>query len=339
MSTEATRLSCNLDFSKPGKQSGFLAVVHSNNRHAYGLLPVPMACIANGEGPTVLVTAGNHGDEHEGRIITRRLISELDPSSVRGRIIIMPALNYPAVLADARVSPLDEGNMNRAYPGSATGTPTFAIAHYVESVLLPMCDGALDLHSGGKVGEFLPCGFLVVSGEASFLASKIAAAEAFGAPVTTVVSGTADTRSLSAAADRHQVVNIATELGGGGTVGMDALQVGQAGTRRWLAHMGVIDTAEPPPAHSTQFLRTRDRDDFVIASIDGTFEPSVRLGDTVESGQLAGHLHPIDDPERPCVAVHFSASGVVVCRRVPARSLRGDYLFHVGEPMDAADIR
>ena len=333
MSAEPTRIHCSIDLDSPGRRVGWLEVRHSNNLHAYGFIPVPIACIGSGDGPTVLVTAGNHGDEHEGKIIARRLIRELDPERVHGRLIVVPALNYPAVVEDSRVSPIDGGNMNRAYPGDAGGTPTFAIAHYVETVLLPRCDAALDLHSGGRASEYLPCAYLVEGGDRSLMSAKLDAVKAFGAPVTAVVSATADPRSLSGAADRHGVVNLATELGGGGTVGLDALEVGDTGTRRWLAHVGVLARELAPPAAPTRFLRTRDRRDFVVAPMDGLFEPRVRLGHAVKAGDVAGIVHSVDDPEREGVQVHFATDGIVVCRRVPARALRGDHLFHVGEPV------
>ena len=340
MSAEPTRIYCSIDLGAPGRRVGRLEVRHSNNQHAYGIIPVPIACIGNGRGPTALVTAGNHGDEHEGKIIARRLIRGLDPERVHGRLIVVPALNYPAVVEDSRVSPIDDGNMNRAYPGDASGTPTFAIAHYVETVLLPMCDAALDLHSGGKASEYLPCAYLVMGGDRDLMAAKIDAVRAFGAPVTAVVSATADPRSLSGAADRHGVVNLATELGGAGTVGLDALEVGDAGTRRWLAHVGVLEPELAPSAPApTRFLRTRGRRDFVAAPMDGLFEPRVRLGDEVRAGDVAGVVHPVDDPERDGAEVRFSTDGIVVCRRVPARTIRGDYLFHVGEPVDEAALR
>ena len=338
MSAEPTRIHCSIDLEAPGRRVGWLEVRHSDNRHAYGIIPVPIACIGNGRGPTALVTAGNHGDEHEGKIIARRLIRELDPERVHGRLIVVPALNLPAVVGDTRVSPIDGGNMNRAYPGDAGGTPTFAIAHYVETVLLPMCDAALDLHSGGKASQYLPCAYLVMGGDRSLMAAKIDAVRAFGAPVTAVVSATADSRSLSGAADRHGAVNLATELGGGGTVGLDALEVGETGTRRWLAHLGLLEPELAPAAAATRFLRTRDRRDFVAAPMDGLFEPRVRLGDEVRAGDVAGIVHPVDDPEREGAEVRFSTDGIVVCRRFPARTIRGDYLFHVGEPVDEAAL-
>ena len=141
MSEAPIRIHCTIDLEAPGRRVGRLEVRHSNNRHAYGVIPVPIACIGGGRGPTVLVTAGNHGDEHEGQIVARRLSRRLDPALVRGRLIIVPALNYPAVVEDSRVSPIDGGNMNRAYPGDAGGTPTFAIAHWVDTVVLRVSDG------------------------------------------------------------------------------------------------------------------------------------------------------------------------------------------------------
>ncbi len=327
-----TRLSCDVDFERPGRQVSCLGLSHSDNRHAYGVVPIPIACVANGDGPTVLLCAGTHGDEHEGPIILRRLVRELDPTALRGRLIVLPTLNYPAVLADARVSPLDGGNMNRAFPGDADGSPTFAVAHFVETVLLPLCDAAVDLHSGGKASEFLPCGFLVKAGDDAFMARKVAAFKAFGAPDTVVVDATADNRSLSGAADRHGVVLVATELAGGGSVDRAALEVGRRGLRRLLAHLDVLDPDPRLPSlpAPTRFLRVRDRDDYVTAPMDGVFEPCVSLGDAVVAGQLAGWVHPVDDPQRDGAEAVFRAGGVVVCRRVPARVIRGDHLFHIG---------
>ena len=43
-----------------------------------------IASIANGEGPTVLVLAGNHGDEYEGQVAALRLLQELQPEQVSG---------------------------------------------------------------------------------------------------------------------------------------------------------------------------------------------------------------------------------------------------------------
>ena len=57
--------------------------------------------------------------------------------------------NFPAAQAGLRASPIDERNLNRTFPGSAYGTPTEMIAHFIEELLMPIADYAVDLHSGG----------------------------------------------------------------------------------------------------------------------------------------------------------------------------------------------
>ena len=121
-------LHASIDLDVPGKRVGHLALNWSDNAHAYGVIPVPIAVIANGRGSTVLVTAGVHGDEYEGLVIVRRLLQSIEARDVAGRIFLMPAVNLPAVRASKRVSPIDRQNMNRAFPGDVTGGPTAMIA-------------------------------------------------------------------------------------------------------------------------------------------------------------------------------------------------------------------
>ena len=101
-------------------------------------------------GPTVILEGGNHGDEYEGPIVLGELIRTLDPGAVSGRLIFIPAINLPAVIAARRTSPIDDLNFNRAFPGDPLGSPTQQIVAYVNDVLFPMSDAFLDLHSGGS---------------------------------------------------------------------------------------------------------------------------------------------------------------------------------------------
>ena len=111
----------------------------------------------------------------------------------------MPGVNWPAVEARTRTSPIDRQNMNRAFPGHPTSGPTAAIADFIERVLLPHVAVAVDLHSGGTQSVYTPCGYVYGMGARDFRARKLAAAHAFGAPVTAVVKATSSTGSLSAA--------------------------------------------------------------------------------------------------------------------------------------------
>ena len=85
-----------VDFAARGRQSGHLRVPQSRDDSGWGTIAVPIVVVANGEGPTVLLTAGNHGDEYEGQVTLLDLARNLRPEEVRGRAILLPAMHYPA---------------------------------------------------------------------------------------------------------------------------------------------------------------------------------------------------------------------------------------------------
>ncbi len=133
-------ISPTVDFDKPGVQHGHLRLPHSHDESAWGSITIPIAVIANGEGPTAILTGANHGDEYEGPVALMDLARRMTADEVSGRIIIVPMMNYPAFLAGKRTSPIDGGNMNRVFPGSPGGTVTEKIADYFQRTLLPEAD-------------------------------------------------------------------------------------------------------------------------------------------------------------------------------------------------------
>ena len=75
-----TSITSDVDFEAMGKQQGYLRVPHSVHRSAYGWIPVPITVLRNGDGPTLVVSAGVHGDEYEGQIAVANLARRLDAS-------------------------------------------------------------------------------------------------------------------------------------------------------------------------------------------------------------------------------------------------------------------
>ena len=324
-----TRIRCFVDFDRDGKQISHLQLPHSSNTSAYGWIGIPICVIRNGPGPSLYLGAGNHGDEYEGQIALLHLIRSLDPGQIQGRLIMLPAANLPAALAGQRCSPIDGGNLNRSFPGDPDGGPTAAIAHFIESVLLPLCDAAVDLHSGGKSLDYIPSALVRQNGsDDPLLAAKIAALEAFGAPIGYVVSEGREDRTILAAADRVGIVGLGTELGGAGTVTRNTLKVAHSGVRNMLGHYGIM----PPPAAARdrpRLMQVGGPEYYVHAHGCGLFEPAFELGDQVRAGQTAGFIHAIDDPAALPLEVAFPGDGTVICKRPILQVERGDCLAHL----------
>ncbi|MFB3819732.1 MAG: succinylglutamate desuccinylase/aspartoacylase family protein [Candidatus Methylomirabilales bacterium] len=328
--TGTTRIYTDVDYEKDGKQVGWLYLPYSVTRSAYGNIAIPIAVFKNGTGPGVLLMAGNHGDEYEGQVGLCKLVRSLDPGRIRGRIVVLPAVNLPAALAGARVSPLDIVNFNRAFPGDPNGTPTYAIAHYVDSVLFPMVGFFLDLHSGGSSLDYLPFVSMRVSGDAGLDKRTLAALEAFGAPLGMVWGYLLDTGFSETAAHGHGLVTLGGEFGGGGSVSPAGLRIVERGIQNFLVHAGCLPPdAATPVRQPTRLVEVPSRSYFALAPDAGLFEPLVELGADVRAGQACGQVHFVDDPARPPVPVSFAAAGTVVSQRHFGRVERGDCVAHL----------
>ena len=328
MTSSASPVSVDVDLEAKGKHFGHIRVPHSTHESAYGFIAIPVAVVKGGSGPDVLLTAGNHGDEYEGQIALLKLMRSLSAEAVRGRVIIIPQLNLPAAAGGRRTSPLDEGNLNRLFPGDPLGSPTAQIAHFVDTVLLPMTQVSLDLHSGGSSLEYLPCVYATVSPDPARQARLQAAIAAFGAPLALMAQQEISSRSLMACARAHGHLHFATELGGAGTTTPATQAIADQGVQRLLAHLGVIDPMPPPPG-TTRMMRISGPSQYVYAPVRGLFEPAFALGDTVQAGQIAGCIHFPEEPQRPPHELVFADSGMVVCRRVPSQVAPGDCVAHL----------
>jgi predicted deacylase len=326
-------ISCDLDFDSDGKRLGNLNLKFSDNRHAFDKIPIPVAVIKNGSGPTLLLTAGNHGDEYEGQVILRRLIHQLEPEQINGRIIMLPALNYPAVLGNSRVSPLDQGNLNREFPGNEHGLPTSAIAHFVSSYLLPMADAGIDLHSGGSQTYYLPSVFLCSCKDPEIMDKSLAMAEAFNAPFAFMVRGEGSATGLDPIAHNQTVPFISTELSGGANVDIVATEIGMQGVKNVFQFLG-LQGAGPSSESTTRFLNGIDGMHHVSAPFSGIFEPYHELGTAVVKGDIAGMLYSTEEVERSPQPLFFENDGIVMVRRNGARVRRGSHVFMVAEEVD-----
>ena len=326
-----SRISASVDLQRSGRQVGDLQLKWSDNRQPLGCYPVPIFCLANGEGPTVLLSGGVHGDEFEGPAALMRLAQNLSLERIKGRVIILPALNAPAVLASSRVSPLDQLNMNRAFPGDADGSPTRMLAHFVETVLLPQCDAAIDLHSGGKATRFAACALTQANNGSATDDPNLALAKAFGAPYIWLAGKNNDDRSLNAAAQRQGVAMIAVELGGGGGCDPAMTQLAENGLMRCLAHLDVIQDSIDPPAAAPVMLTLGSPEHNFMAHTRGLFDRGFAIGDEVEAGQPAGWLHFIDEPERPSLRLEFPCAGVIMAHAERGMVERGETLALIAQ--------
>jgi predicted deacylase len=325
-----SRIICEVNLDRDGRQAGYLRYPFSTHDSAYGWLPIPIVSLRNGKGPTVLVVGGNHGDEYEGQITVSRLCRDIPLEAISGQLILLSAANWPAAMAGRRVSPIDQGNMNRSFPGDPDGGPTAAIAYHIESELVARADAVIDLHSGGSSLDYVPSALVRAYSDLARHEEALRLLDVFGAPIGYVVQEPqGEDRTLMGAAERRGITCLGSELGGGGTLTKTSTRVAYEGVCRVLNHLKVAQI-EAPRGGQVRRLEVGGDDYYVFAPEDGVFEPCVDLGAEVATGDQAGRIHFPDTPWRDPVDIYFARSGLAFCRRFPARTRRGDCLFHLG---------
>ena len=318
----------SLDFDKPGKQQGFLQVPYSHNLGGWANCFVPTTVVARGRGPTVLILAGNHGDEYQGQIAIMKLARELTPERINGRIILIPSLNFPAARAATRLSPVDGMNMNRAFPGHPEGPVTSQIAHYLTTVLFPLADVVIDIHSGGRSMEFEPCSTMHLVADRAQRARMFDAMVAWNADFAFLYADIAGTGLLPVEAENQGKLVVTTEMGGGECVPAAVHRITQSGLRNVLIHLGALKGRQrtraslgQPPVILTQALH---REDYLLAPESGIFEIGVDLGTKVKRGQTIGFIHHLEHPERAAETLVARSAGYLISMRAPCLTQQGD---------------
>lgn len=332
----------SIDYEKPGKQQGRLQVPYSHNLGGWANVFIPITVVSRGRGPTVLVLAGNHGDEFQGQIAIMKLARELKPSMVRGRIILIPSLNFPAARAATRLSPVDGQNLNRAFPGRPEGAVTDQIAHYLTTVLFPLSDVVIDIHSGGRSMEFIPCSTMHLVPDRAQRARMLDAMLAWNADFGFLYADIAGAGLLPVEAENQGKLVVTTEMGGGEAVPADVHRVTQSGLRNVLIHIGALQGRErtraslgKPPTILTQSLH---REGYLLAPESGIFEICLDLGAKVRAGQTVGLIHFLERPERAPEPILAKTSGYLITMRAPCLTQQGDCVAVIAQRVDRKTV-
>ena len=335
-----SRIRCAIDFAKQGRQAGYARAPLSRNTSGWGTVEIPVAVFANGPGPTLLLTGGVHGDEYEGPIALARLIRTLRVEEMRGRLIVMPAVNVPAVLNDTRLSPADNRDLNRSFPGDPAGTFSQMLAHFIDSAILPMVDVSVDLHTCGHSGDCVPSTNMHYIADAAIRGRTMDVAAAFGAPANVVFWGVDEGATLTSSVEKRGIVSIGTELGGWGRVSVEGVRIAERGVRNVLKHLGMMDgapdTAQRDGHPATRHHMVPGQACYSFAPRGGIFEPRHVTGEHVKAGETAGFIHFVEDIDTPPIEIRYAESGALWVASGPGRVQRGDCVAVLMQAYDAA---
>jgi len=322
-------ISLTVDLDRNGVHHGYMRLPYSRDDSAWGSVMTPICVVKNGRGPTALLTGANHGDEYEGSVALFDLARMIDPAKVSGRIIIVPAMNYPAFVAGIRTSPIDKGNMNRVFPGDPAGSVTQKIADFFTRVLLPESDFVLDIHSGGRTLDMLPFAAAHLLPDSEQERRCFAGVEAFGAPYSMRMREIDAVGMYDTTVEELGKVFVTTELRGGGTTTAASVAIAKRGVRNFLRHAGILAGKVDPS--KTTWLSMEAEGTFVFCEHAGLVEPHCDLGDKVGVGDPVASVHPIERSGMEPIVYRAEVSGILAGRHFPGLIKIGDNLAVIAQ--------
>lgn len=292
-----------------------------------GMWRLPLMAISGTqEGPTLVVTAGIHGDEYEGVETIPRIFSKISPQELQGTLVMLPVCNKPAYEVAQRNSPIDGLNLARVFPGDEHGTITQQIAFWITEKLLKHADFFIDLHSAG-VAYNIPTLIGYIHSNDTLGQRSHDAAKAFGAPILwghplPVPPG----RSISAATDLG-VPSLYTEAPGGGYTRAGDVNCFINGVVNVMKHLGMLSGSPQPLPMTHHLVGDGNLDTVISASVQGYFQVLVNLLDEVKQGDRLGKI--LDDLGQEIEEIIAPREGVVIMiRRLHCVGI-GDGLIHL----------
>jgi predicted deacylase len=319
----------------PGERRLVVLPVSRLSNHTPVTLPVH---VLHGEqaGPAMFVTAAIHGDELNGVEIIRRVLRTLQPGNVRGTLLCVPVVNAYGFIGRSRYLP-DRRDLNRAFPGSASGSLASRLAHLLFTEVVRRCQLGIDLHSAAVQRVNLP----QIRCDTARSPRSRELALAFGAQV--VLESPERSGSLRRAAREAGVDVLVYEGGEGLRFDEFAIQAGVDGIARVMLSAGMLDTPEQtddqasrrstePGARRPALIANAAK--WVRAPEGGVLRTHKRIGDAVSEGETIGIIaNPYEEADTP---VRAPRRGIIVGATTLPIVNMGDALFHIAWSQEMA---
>ncbi|MFT5848271.1 succinylglutamate desuccinylase/aspartoacylase family protein [Psychroserpens sp.] len=250
--------------------------------HTRNTLDVPIIIERSKKpGPTILITAGIHGDEINGVEIIRQIIAKGINKPKKGTIICVPVINVFGFLNMNRLFP-DGRDLNRVFPGSANGSLASRVAHFVMSEIVPHVDFVMDFHTGGA-DRFNAAQIRIVENDPRLKEL----AHVFGAPFIYYSQNL--NKSFRNACSKVGVPMLLFEGGKSFNIHDNITNTGVNGAKRVLHHLGMLNSKFKVSQPKTEAIIIEDSK-WVRAKFSGMFRPTVAINSYIEKDTVIGNI-------------------------------------------------
>jgi predicted deacylase len=275
------------------------------------------------DGPTVLFSAGIHGDEINGVEIVRQLITKKINKPKKGTIICIPIINMFGFINMSRQFP-DGRDLNRVFPGSKKGSLASRFAYHILTEIMPLVDYAVDFHAGGASRFNAPQIRLAPnSPELKELA------DVFNAPFTLFSKNIAG--SFRNSSQKLNVKMLLFEGGKSLDINESVADAGVNGVKRVLAHLDMLDPKQLIKKQDSNTIYI-EKSGWIRAKCSGLLHDQNTIGSFVKKGTvLAIITDPFGKFERKIKAPN---DGYIINANLSSIVYQGDAIYHISKTLE-----
>lgn len=279
-----------------------------------------------GAGPVLGLTAAIHGNELNGIPIIQRMMESLDTLQMSGTVIGVPGLNPLSLTTDRRRYP-DEEDLNRIFPGKATGDQSQQYVWRIFDKLIRHFDYHIDLHTAsfGRINTLYVRADLANDTLAQMAFLQHADIILNNSGVPSAGDALAATRTLRAEAILHGIPSITVEYGDPQVYQEEMIRKGVPGILNVAKWLGILKGGIERPARRPTICR---RSYWIYVDEGGLLEIPVALNELITKGQTIGLLrNPFGDLIRSYTA---PADGIVIGKSTNPVNMHGGRILHLG---------
>lgn len=269
----------------PGqKQTELVRKLH----HSGEELVIPVATIEGARpGPTFAIIAGMHAGEYAGILAASRLIQDLRPDQLAGRVIIVPIVSTRAfMMRSMQLSPVDEKEIHFQVPGNPGGT----YSEFLIDELYRIVQGAdylIDMHAGEFAQTLLPWVVVPMLGDREMQQKAHQLARGFDVQYLDLRTDPAKVPAFCIFLAQRGIVNIYAEVGKNGIPQEGDIATHYNGCLNALRAVGMLPGQKPQSFKHRYLGQTHFT---VVAQRSGIWYPAVKEGEMVRKGQRLGEL-------------------------------------------------
>jgi predicted deacylase len=280
-------------------------------------------------GPRLLVTAAIHGDEVNGVEIARRLIKKTVLKKVNGTLIVVPVVNIYGFLYQDRYL-MDRRDLNRAFPGSKSGSLAARLAHLITKELFTKITHCIDLHAGSLQRTNLPQIRTNLD-----LSADVDLAKSFSAPV--ILHAKLRDGSMREFADNNNCPFLLYEAGESLRFDEFSIRTGLNGILKVMNSLGMINLTKELRSSLTPMIAKHSY--WVRAPYSGLLHPNKQLGKKVKKGELIAKIaNPMGRDEYQVISPF---DGIIIGKSNMPMIHEGAAIFHIAsfERVDIAALQ